>query len=153
MVQGHEETPEDLTSMQIRKLPVLLALLAMPAGVPAADCASVPAETLVTADADSPAFAAARARLEAWISACGPVTVEARARTEGADAAAASSAVDELLGEVSALAALDPDEVNRRPYHFEPKMIVNGVDGVLLSALLASDRLAALRVLEASAAP
>ncbi len=123
-------------------------------------CGSVPSEVLRVDSASTPEFQEARARVEAWIRSCGSLNVQVDARPgerdtdgEGSEAAAAEAAITGLFEEVSALAVLDPDQLNRRPFHLEPSVILNGVDETLLAALLAGSTVETITIMEASAAP
>jgi hypothetical protein len=95
--------------------------------------------------------------VEAWIRSCGPVNVQVRARSTGDqvsdDAASAEDAVDAFFDEILALAALEQEQLNRRPFHLEPAVIVNGVDETLLAALLAAASVERVTVMEASDTP
>jgi hypothetical protein len=123
----------------------------------AADCSTVPGGELRLDEAAGSEFQEVRATVEAWIRSCGPVNVQVRARSSGADgvadAATAEADVDTFFDEILALAAVDPEQLNRRPFHLEPAVIVNGVDETLLAALLAAASVESVTVMEASSPP
>ena len=142
--------------------PAIIVALGVLASLPAHAevCSSVPADVLRLDNASAPDFQEARTRVEAWIRRCGPLNVQVDARREagdfgdnGSEAASAEAAVDGLVEEISALAVLDPDQLNRRPFHLQPSVILNGVDETLLAALLAGSKVEAITIMEASSAP
>lgn len=137
---------------------VLGALVSLPAQ--SSDCSSVPSEVLRPHAESTLEFQEARARVEAWIRSCGSLNVQVDARRrdgdfggDGSEAAAAEAAIADFVNEVSALAVLDPDQLNRRPFHLEPSVILNDVDETLLAALLAGTTVERITIMEASAAP
>ena len=140
----------------MRGLSVLAALVA-PVLAWGADCSAVPGGELRLDEAAHPEFQEVRATVEAWIRSCGPVNVQVRARSTGDqvsdDAASAEDAVDAFFDEILALAALEQEQLNRRPFHLEPAVIVNGVDETLLAALLAAASVERVTVMEASDTP
>ncbi len=124
-----------------------------------ADCDAAPAGELRLDESAGVAYQEELAAVEAWIRACGPVNVQVRVRTTDAgggdtrDAASAEAAVDAFFDEILALAAVEKDQLNRRPFHLEPAVIVNHVDETLLAALLAAASVERVSVMEASSGP
>jgi hypothetical protein len=137
---------------------VMMALV--PVLARGADCASTPSGELRLDESAGPAFQEELAAVESWILACGPVNVQVRVRTPARSApdatdgaASAEAAVNAFFDEIFALAAVDEDQLNRRPFHLEPAVIVNEVDATLLAALLASASVERVIVMEASSPP
>ena len=122
-----------------------------------ADCDSAPTGELRLDESTAAAYQEELAAVEAWIRACGPVNVQVRVRIPDAvggdtgDAASAEAAVDAFFDEIFALAVVEKDQLNRRPFHLEPAVIVNDVDETLLAALLAAASVERISVMEASA--
>ena len=144
----------------MRCFSVMVAVALVPVLARGADCASAPAGELRLDESAGPAFQEELTAVEAWILACGPVNVQVRVRTpasaatgEADGAASAEAAVDAFFAEIFALAAVDEDQLNRRPFHLEPAVIVNDVDATLLAALLASASVERVTVMEASSPP
>ena len=135
----------------------MLVTAVAPVVVWAADCSAVPGGELRLDEAAGSEFQEVRATVEDWIRSCGPVNVQVRARTTAgngvADAASAEADVDAFFEEILALAAVEPDQLNRRPFHLEPAVIVNGVDETLLAALLAAASVERVTVMESSSEP